>query len=91
MIVQRAAVTSATKLHGRAEEESEHDLRGAFSISGLNGLKIDKDGEISGHIRAGVTSITVFTVTVTYTENGVTASQQIVWTVKPAPSKRGKG
>jgi len=91
VIVQRTAATSATRLHGRAEEESEHDLRGTFSISGLNGLKIDKDGEISGHIRAGVTSLTVFTVTVTYTESGVTASQQIVWTVKPAPSKRGKG
>jgi hypothetical protein len=56
----------------------------------LNGLKIDKDGEIDGHIRTGVTAVTPFDVIVTYTESGVTATQHIAWTVKPAPNKRGR-
>jgi hypothetical protein len=86
----RAAATASRKLV-RRDDEVEHDLRGGvFTISGLSGLKIDKDGKISGHIRTGVTATAVFTVTVTYTEGGVTATQSIAWTVKPAPSRRGK-
>lgn len=53
-------------------------------------MKIDNNGQISGHINAGVTVVTQFTVIVTVTENGVTATQEIAWTVKPAPSRKGK-
>jgi hypothetical protein len=73
----------------RRNDDEEHDVRGQFSISGLNGLRIDKDGEIDGRIRAGVTDVTVFKVMVTFTENGVTATEEITWTVKPAPARRG--
>ncbi len=65
-------------------EDDKNERRGRFSISGLNGLKIDADGEISGRIKAGVTAVTVFKVTVTFTLQGVTATQQITWTVQPA-------
>src|SRR4051812_39960373 len=89
-VVRSAAAASRTLVRHDAEAV-EHDLRGGvFTISGLNGLKIDKDGEISGHIRTGVAATTVFAVTVTFTEGGVTATQSIAWTVKPASSKRGK-
>jgi MBG domain (YGX type) len=89
VIRSSSPLEASRKARGRDESTDDHDLRGQFSISGLNGLKIDKDGEISGHIRAGVTSVTVFNVTVTFTEGGTTATQQIAWTVKPA-NKRGK-
>jgi len=71
------------------DDKHEHERRGSFAISGLNGLKIDADGEISGHIKAGVTAVTVFEVTVTFTWHGATATQQIIWTVKPALSHKG--
>jgi len=72
------------------DDTDDRDDRGRFTISGLNGLRIDNDGEIGGHIDAGVTATTTFTVTVTFTENGVTATQQIAWTVKPAPARKGR-
>jgi hypothetical protein len=91
-VVVVAPATATHKLRGRAEDDrAEPELRGVFTIAGLNGLKIDKDGEISGHIRAGVTQVTTFDVIVTYTQDGVTATQHIAWTVKPAPRKGGKG
>jgi hypothetical protein len=73
----------------RRNDDEEHEAKGRFSISGLNGLRIDKDGEIDGRIRAGVTDVTVFKVMVTFTVDGVTATQEITWTVNPAPSRRG--
>jgi len=36
-----------------------------------------------------VTGVTVFTVMVTFTVDGATASQQITWTIKPAPPRKG--
>jgi hypothetical protein len=90
VVVVRAATSALRKVARQNDGTPEHDLRGTFTISGLNGLKIERDGEITGHIRTGVTATTVFTVTVTYSEGGVTATQSIVWTVKPAPSRRGK-
>jgi hypothetical protein len=71
------------------DDNDDHERRGNFSISGLNGLKIDKEGEISGHIKANVTAVTVFRVMVTFAVDGATASQQIAWTVKPAPPRKG--
>ena len=64
-----------------------------FAASGLPvGLKIDNEGEISGRIRTNVTVATTFSVTVTFTRNGVIASQSFNWTVKPAPARKsGKG
>jgi len=92
VLVKSGASALLRKARGpEADELAGHDERGTFAISGLNGLRIDKDGVIEGHIRAGVTSDTLFHVTVSYTLNGATATQQIEWTVKPAPSKRGKG
>jgi hypothetical protein len=91
VVIVREAGAPAQKLRGRSEQqEVQHDLRGVFTIGGLNGLKIDKDGEIDGHIRTGVTAVTPFDVIVSYTEDGVTATQHIAWTVKPAPNKRGR-
>jgi hypothetical protein len=71
-------------------ENEDHGVRGTFTISGLNGLKIDNDGTINGHIKAGVTDVTLFHVVVTFTVNGSTATQEILWTVKPAPDRRGR-
>ena len=89
-VVVVAPATATHKLRGRAEDDrAEPELRGVFTIAGLNGLKIDKDGEISGHIRAGVTQVTTFDVIVTYSQDGVTATQHIAWTVKPAPPRKG--
>ena len=73
----------------RHDEDDRNGRRGTFSVSGLTGLRIDNEGgEIHGHIDADVSAVTVFTVTVTFTENGVTATQQITWTVKPASSHK---
>jgi hypothetical protein len=80
--------TAGTRLAG--SESDDHELRGTFTISGLNGLRIDNDGTISGHIKAGVTDVTLFHVVVTFTVNGSTATQEILWTVKPAPDRRGR-
>ena len=71
-------------------DNDERERRGSFSISGLNGLKIDEDGEISGRIKANVTSVTVFKVLVTFSMNGATTTQPITWTVKPAPPRKGE-
>ena len=79
--------TGGARLSG---SEDDHGLRGTFTISGLNGLKIDNDGTISGHIKAGVTDVTLFHVVVTFSVNGSTATQEILWTVKPAPDRRGR-
>jgi hypothetical protein len=80
--------TAGARLSG--SENEDHGLRGTFTISGLNGLKIDNDGTINGHIKAGVTDVTLFHVVVTFTGNGSTATQEILWTVKPAPDRRGR-
>jgi hypothetical protein len=89
--VVRSSASPATLRNSsiRRNDVEEHEVKGQFSISGLNGLRIDKDGEIDGRIKAGVTDVTVFTVMVTFTMNGVTATQEITWTVKPAPARRG--
>ena len=87
-----ASVSSRHTRHDDDDDDGDHDgheRRGSFSIGGLNGLKIDKEGEISGHIKASVTAVTVFKVLVTFTEHGVTASREIIWTVKPAPPRKG--
>ena len=96
VVIVRSAGPSALsvspgKSAGRQDDDANEPGRGGnFSISGLNGLKIDANGEISGHIKAGVTATTVFQVTVTFSSGGVTATQQIIWTVNPAPRKGGK-
>ena len=72
------------------DDNGDHERRGSFSISALNGLKIDKEGEISGRIDVNVTAVTVFNVMVTFTLDGATATRQITWTVKPAPPSKGK-
>lgn len=78
------------KSAGRRNDDDEHQ-KGQFSISGLNGLRIDKEGDIEGHIKADVTSVTVFKVVVTFTLDGATATREITWTVLPAPRKGRKG
>jgi len=72
------------------ENDDDHELRGTVTISGLNGLRIDNHGTICGHIKAGVTDVTLFHVVVTFTVNGSTATQEILWTVKPAPDRKGR-
>ena len=85
------SVSSGNASSRHTDDKNEYERRGRFSISGLNGLEIDAGGEISGRIKAGVTAVTVFKVTVAFTLHGVTATQQITWTVKPAlPNKGGK-
>ena len=84
VVLIRPAVAAAKRNMVIRRADDDDHMRGTFAISGLNGLKIDNDGQISGHIRANINSVTVFTVTVSYTLNGVTASQQITWTVRPA-------
>jgi len=80
--------TAGARLSG--SETDDHGLRGTFTISGLNGLRIDNHGTICGHIKAGVTDVTLFHVVVTFTVNGSTATQEILWTVKPAPDRKGR-
>jgi len=87
-VIRATTAASAPDAPGRRDDDNDDRMRGTFAVSGLNGLKIDQDGEISGHIKANVTAITVFNVTVTYTLNGVTATQHITWTVKPASLRR---
>ena len=96
VVVVRSPVPSAVSASSRLaasqrddEDNDGHERLGSFSISGLNGLRIGKDGEINGRIKTNVPAVTVFTVTVTYTEHGVTATQQITWTVKPAAPRKG--
>ena len=86
-VIRATTAASAPDAPSRRDVDNDDRMRGTFAISGLNGLKID-NGEISGHIKANVTAITVFNVTVTYTLNGVTATQHITWTVKPASLRR---
>ena len=81
--------SAAARLSGN-ENDDDHELRGTFTISGLNGLRIDNHGIICGHIKAGVTDVTLFHVVVTFTVNGSTATQEILWTVKPAPDRKGR-
>ena len=89
-VIRAATAASARNGSNRRDDDDNDDRRGggSFAISGLNGLKIEKDGEIGGHIKANVTATTVFTVTVSYTLNGVTATQHITWTVKPASLRK---
>src|SRR3954469_24215775 len=75
--------------HGDADENDEVEPRGRFSIAGLNGLRIEGNGEINGRIKANVTATTTFDVIVTVTVNGATATQHIAWTVNPAAGRRG--
>jgi MBG domain-containing protein len=61
---------------------------GVFSATGLpNGLRIDKEGEISGHIKKGTAGS--YHVAVTFTSNGVTVSQGFMWNIVPAGPREG--
>jgi MBG domain-containing protein len=90
-VVRSAAapsVPASPRTTSRRFDDDDREARGAFTVSGLNGLTINREGEIKGRIDAEVTTVTVFNVIVTFTGKDGTATQQIVWTVKPAPARR---
>jgi hypothetical protein len=66
------------------------DARGdtlEYSASGLpSGLSIDQNGLISGTISAGAGIDSSYTVTVSATDNGQSASQTFEWSVNPVVS-----
>jgi hypothetical protein len=59
--------------------------RGVFAAMGLPaGLRMTPPGVILGHVRKNTAG--AYQVTVTFTQDGVTASQTFDWTILPAPS-----
>jgi len=57
---------------------------GVFSATGLpDGLQMNKQGVIRGHVKKNIAG--VYQVTVTFTQGSITASQTFSWTIVPVP------
>ena len=63
---------------------------GVFAATGLpNGLQMNKQGVIRGHVKKNTAG--VYQVTVTFTQGGMTASQTFGWTILPTlPAQSGE-
>ena len=62
---------------------------GVFAATGLpDGLQMNKQGVIRGHIKKNTAG--VYQVTVTFTQGGITASQTFSWTILSAQSGRDR-
>jgi len=70
--------------------EDNRRPRGRFDASGLPPqLHIEpRQGVIRGHIRKDAANLSPYTVTVTYTRNGVTFSESFMWTVLDSNERR---
>jgi hypothetical protein len=89
-----AATLSAISDMAKARRGDDDDevRGGSFSAPALAGLglKIDKDGEISGKIQStSAAAPYVVPVTVSFMQDGVTVYQRFVWHITPAA--KGKG
>jgi hypothetical protein len=73
---------------GSSRPGSNKDRNGVFTAAGLPpGLQMDSDeGVISGR----VTTVGIYPVTVTFTQNGVTVSARFDWTILSRSAKRGE-